>query len=140
VRSIAFQSTAFFLSGSRLFLGSPLFFADKFGDLSLQESELQEVTGSDIGHLPPALVRVGLVIEAQLRHGPIELGKMDTDLLGDTTDHNSVVSAALVDPIYQSPLQYDSEGGREVYMVGQGEELLEKTTKEIAPEGEEEIL
>jgi hypothetical protein len=35
VRSMAFQSTTKFLSSSRWFLGSLLFIADKFGDLSL---------------------------------------------------------------------------------------------------------
>jgi hypothetical protein len=55
------------------------------------------------------------------------LGKTDMNPLGDTTDHHPIVSTTLTDPIYQSSLESDSEGGREVYTVGQGEELLEKT-------------
>jgi hypothetical protein len=36
-------------------------------------------------------------------------------------------------------LESDSEYDREVYMVEQGDELLEKTTEEIIREAEEEI-
>jgi hypothetical protein len=35
--------------------------------------------------------------------------------------------------------EFDSEGSGEVYMVGNGEELLDKTVKEIQRETEEEI-
>jgi hypothetical protein len=41
------------------------------------------------------------------------------------------VLAAIIDPIYQSSLESDFEGDREVYMVGQGDEPLEKTVEEI---------
>jgi hypothetical protein len=68
MRTMAFQSTTKFLPGSRWFLDSLEFLTGKFGDLSLHEPEMSEVTGSGTGHLPPALVRVGLVNEAQLRH------------------------------------------------------------------------
>jgi hypothetical protein len=44
VRSMVFQSTTKFLLGSRWVLGSLLFVADKFGDLSLQELESLEVS------------------------------------------------------------------------------------------------
>jgi hypothetical protein len=37
------------------------------------------------------------------------------------------------------PLESNSEGGREVFMVGQGEKLPEKTAEEIQQEAEEEI-
>ncbi len=57
----------------------------------------------------------------------------------DKADHTLVVTAATTDPIYQSSPESDSEGGREVYMVGDREELPEKTTKEIQREAEEEI-
>jgi hypothetical protein len=39
--------------------------------------------------------------------------------------------AATTDPIYQSSPESDSKGGGEVYMVGNGEELLEKTVEEV---------
>jgi hypothetical protein len=64
---------------------------------------------------------------------------MDVDPAGDKADHILAVSAATIDQIYQSSLESDSEGGREVYIVGNGEELPEKTTEEIQREAEEEI-
>jgi hypothetical protein len=64
---------------------------------------------------------------------------MDMDPAGDKADHILAVSAATIDQIYQSSLESDSEGGREVYIVGNGEELPEKTTEEIQREAEEEI-
>jgi hypothetical protein len=67
VRLMAFQSTNKFLPSSRCVLVSLLFIDDKFGDLSLWESESPDVTGSATGYLPPAPVRVGHVNEAQLR-------------------------------------------------------------------------
>jgi hypothetical protein len=65
---MAFQSTTKFLPGSRWVLGYLLFIADKCGDLNLHEPESCEVTGLGTGHLQLALVQVGLVNEAQLRH------------------------------------------------------------------------
>jgi hypothetical protein len=47
---------------------------------------------------------------------------------------------ATTDPIYELSLKSDSEGGREVFMVGQGEQPVAKTTEEIAREAEEEIV
>jgi hypothetical protein len=64
---------------------------------------------------------------------------MDTDSSRDTVSHNPTVSTALTYPIYQSPPESDSKGRTEVYMVGQGDELHEKTDVEIAHEIEEEI-
>jgi hypothetical protein len=49
-----------FLPGSRWFLGSLEFLTDEFRNLSQQEPELSEVTGSGTGCLPPAPVQVGL--------------------------------------------------------------------------------
>jgi hypothetical protein len=60
-------------------------------------------------------------------------------MLGGKADHNLAGSTTITDPIYQSPPESDSKGDTEVYMVGQGEELLEKTNEEIAREAEEEI-
>jgi hypothetical protein len=88
VRSMVFQSINNFLHGSRWVLGSLLFIADKFGDLSLQESESPEVIGSGTGRLPPASVRVGLINEAQLGQGSTVLGESDSDPSGDKVDHN----------------------------------------------------
>jgi hypothetical protein len=56
---------------------------------------------------------------------------MDSDLAGDKADHTLVVTAATTDPIYESSSKSDSEGGREVYMVGHREELSKKTFEEI---------
>jgi hypothetical protein len=56
---------------------------------------------------------------------------MDLDPARDKVDDILAVSLATIDPIYQSSPESNSEGGREVYMVGNGEELLEKTTEEI---------
>jgi hypothetical protein len=64
---------------------------------------------------------------------------MDMDPAGDKADHILAVSVATIDQIYQSSLESDSEGGREVYIVGNGEELPGKTTEEIQREVEEEI-
>jgi hypothetical protein len=41
------------------------------------------------------------------------------------------ILAATKDPIHQSSPESDSEGGREIYMVGNGEEFPEKITEEI---------
>jgi hypothetical protein len=68
-----------------------------------------------------------------------KLGKTDPDLSGDKADHTLAVSAAITDLIYQSSPESESEGEREVYMVGQGEEPPEKTIEEIQREVEEEI-
>jgi hypothetical protein len=56
MRSMAFQFRNKFIPGSRWVLGSLLFVANKFGDLSLQEPESREVIGSGIDRLPPAPV------------------------------------------------------------------------------------
>jgi hypothetical protein len=88
MRTIAFQSTTKFLPSSMWFLGSLEFLTDQFGNLSFQEPELSEVIGSGTGYLPPALVCVGLVIDAQLRLGP--LGEMDTNPVEDKADYTLV--------------------------------------------------
>jgi hypothetical protein len=71
--------------------------------------------------------------------GLSELGKMDSDPTGHKAGHTLAVLTATINPIYQSSLEYDSEGGGEVYMVGNGEELSEKMVKEIQWEADEEI-
>jgi hypothetical protein len=67
------------------------------------------------------------------------LGRADLDSALDKADHTLVVLIATIDPIYQWSLEFDSEGGREVYMVGNREELPEKTVEEIQREADEEI-
>jgi hypothetical protein len=88
---------------------------------------------------PPALVRVGLVNKAQLKHRSNALGKTDTDPSRDKAGHNQIGFLAITDLIYHSLSESDFEGGREVYMVGQGEQPTEKTTEEIAHEADEEM-
>jgi hypothetical protein len=83
------------------------------------------------GRFPPAPVRVSLINEAQLRHGSVKLGKMDMDPSRDNADHTLVVPTTITNPIYQSPLESDYEGNREVFMVGEGEQLPKKTAEEI---------
>jgi hypothetical protein len=136
---MTFQSITKFLPDLRWVLGSLLFIADMFGDLNLQELESCVITGSGTRCLPPTVVWVGLINEAQLEHGPVKLGKMDTDPSGDKVDHTLVVLAAITDPIYQLPLESDSEDNWEVFMVGEGEQPPRKTAEEIAQEIEEEI-
>jgi hypothetical protein len=59
---------------------------------------------------------------------------MDTDPTEDKADHPLAVLTAAIDGIYPPSLESDSKYGREVCMVEQGGELLEKTTEEIQRE------
>jgi hypothetical protein len=120
-------------------MGSLLFIAYKFGDLNIQEPDLWEVDRSGTSCLPPASVWVGLIKEAQLRHRLDLLGKTDPDPSGDNADHTPAVHAAITDPIHLSSPESDSEGDREVYKVGRGDQPPEKTAKEIQWQAEEEI-
>jgi hypothetical protein len=112
-------------------MGSLEFLIDKFGNLSLQEPELNKVTGSGTCHLSPAPVRVGLVNNAQLRHGLGSLGETDTDPDEDKDDHTLADQTTTIDLIFSPSSKSDSEYGREVYMVEQDGELPEKTIEEI---------
>jgi hypothetical protein len=47
---------------------------------------------------------------------------MDLDPAGDKADHILAVSVATTYPIYQSSPESDSECGRDVYMVENGED------------------
>jgi hypothetical protein len=118
VRAMPFQSTTKFLPRSRWFLGFLLFIANKFGDLNLQEPKSCEVIRSGTNRLPPALVRDGLINEAQLKHEPIKLGKPDPYPSGDKVVHTPTVTVATIGPIYQSSPESNSEGNREVYTAG----------------------
>jgi hypothetical protein len=99
VRSMTFQSTSKFLPNSRWVLGSLLFVADKFGDLSLQEPESSEVTGSGTGRLSPTPIRVSLVNEAQLGHGSNELGEAESNPLADKANHHGISCPPIIDLI-----------------------------------------
>jgi hypothetical protein len=63
---------------------------------------------------------------------------MDLDPARDKASHTLATSMAKTDPIYQPSSKSDSENG-EVYMVGQGDPPLAKTTEEIQQEAEEEM-
>jgi hypothetical protein len=99
--------------------------------LTLQEPESHGIVRSGTGRLPPAPVWVNFINKAQLRHGLSELGKTGSDPVGDKTDHTLAILAATIDPIYQSPLESNSEGCGEVYMMGNREELPDKMVEEI---------
>jgi hypothetical protein len=112
-------------------LGSLQFITDKFGDLTLQEPEWCEIVESGTDRLPPTPVRVSLINEAKLRHRLNKLGKTCSDPAWDKADHTLAIPAATIDPIYQTSPESNSEGGEQVYMVGNEEELLDRTTEEI---------
>jgi hypothetical protein len=56
---------------------------------------------------------------------------MDTDSVEDRADHTLAAQATVTGPFYSSSSGSDSKYGREVYMVEQGCELPDKTTKEL---------
>jgi hypothetical protein len=58
---------------------------------------------------------------------------------GDKANHTLAIPEVTTDPIYQSPLESDSEGNREVYMAGNREELSDKMVKEIYRETNKEL-
>jgi hypothetical protein len=66
-------------------------------------------------------------------------GKQKWIPLGIKVDHALAVLAIVTDPIYPPSLDTNSEYDGKVYMVGQGDQLPEKTTEEIQWEVEEEI-
>jgi hypothetical protein len=140
MRAMVNQSATKFLPGSEWFLGSLQFITDKFGDLTLQEPESCRIIRSGTDHLPPASVRVGLINEVQLRHELSELGKMGSDPEGDKVNHIMAAPAAPTDLICLSPPEFNSEGGGEVYMVGNREELPDKTVEEIQQETDIELV
>jgi hypothetical protein len=48
---------------------------------------------------------------------------MDLDPARDKADHTRVVPTVVIDPFYLLSSEFDSEDNREVYMVGQGDQL-----------------
>jgi hypothetical protein len=126
-----YQSTTKFLLSPRCFLGSLQFITDRFGDLILQETESSKIIRSGTGRLPPARVRVDLKNEVQIRLRHSKLEKTDLDPVEDKASHTQAIPVSTIDPIYQSSPESDSKGGREIYMVGNDEELLEKAIEEI---------
>jgi hypothetical protein len=139
VRAMTYQSTTKFLNGSRWFLESLQFITNKFRDLTLQEPESRGIIRSCTDRLPPAPVQVSLINEPQLGHRLSELGKTGVDPTWDKADHILAVPVAATDPIYQSSPESDSEGGGEVYMVGNVEELPDKLVEEIQWETDKEL-
>jgi hypothetical protein len=95
---MTFQSTTKFPLSFGLFLGSLEFLTHKFGNLSLQEPELSEVTRSGTVRLPPAPDRVDLINEAQLRLNSLE--EMDMNPVEDKANHTLAARAAATDLIY----------------------------------------
>jgi hypothetical protein len=67
------------------------------------------------------------------------LGEIETNSVGDKAKHALAILAAAIDPIYPPSSDSNSEYDDEVYMVGQGDQLPEKTAEEIQREAEEEI-
>jgi hypothetical protein len=68
------------------------------------------------------------------------LGETDSYPARDKANHTLAISAATIDPIYQSSSEPDSENDSEVCMVSQGETPPTKTTEEIQREAEEEMV
>jgi hypothetical protein len=64
---------------------------------------------------------------------------MDLDPAETKANHTLAIPTATTDPIYQSPLESDSEGSGEVYMAGNWDKPPEKIVEEIQWEAEEEI-
>jgi hypothetical protein len=64
---------------------------------------------------------------------------MDTEPVEDRADHTLAAQVATTDLIYSASSGSDTKYRIEVYMVEQGGELPEKTTKELQQEAEEEI-
>jgi hypothetical protein len=120
-------------------MGSLLFMTDKFRDLKLQELELQEDMRSGTDCLPPGLVRVDLVSEAQHGHTLGLLGERDPNPSKDKADHTTADHEATTDLIHRLSPKSNSEGDRGVYMVAQGDQPPDKTIKEIQREAKEEI-
>jgi hypothetical protein len=85
-----------------------------------------KVVRSGTGYVPPALVQISLINEAQLRLGPS--GEIDMDPVEDQANHTLAGRAATTDLIYSPSSGSDSEYGREVYMAAQDGELPKKTT------------
>jgi hypothetical protein len=92
---------------------------------------LSKVTGLGTGDLPSAPVCWGrrIINEAQLGHRLGSLGEMDMDPTEDKVDHTLAAQAATTDLICLPSSESNFQYGREVYMVEQGHEPLEKTIK-----------
>jgi hypothetical protein len=94
------------------------FIGDKMGNLSWQEPESWKIAWSGTNRVHPIPARDGLACEAQLVHGSSISGQLDLDPSGDIIDHHEICCSAAIDPIYKPSPESDSNGGREVFMVG----------------------
>jgi hypothetical protein len=90
------------------------------------------MVGLGTNHLPPTLVRVGLVSEAQHGHESSRSGESELDPSGDNAGHCNICCLIDADPIYKSLSESDSDSGQEIFMVGQGEPSANQTKEEIA--------
>jgi hypothetical protein len=81
--------------------------------------------------IPTSTAQVGLASEARPRYGSDVSGELDSDLSGDSTGHLRDCYPNTADPIcnIMALLESDTEGDREVFMVGQGDALLNKQKK-----------
>jgi hypothetical protein len=138
VRSMTFRSTSKLFPFSRLVFISLLFIADKMGNLSLKVHEPMEDAGSDADRFLPTPFQVGLACRAQFKLGSSKMGELELDPSRDCIDHNGISCLKVVDPIYKPSSGSASDGGREVFMVGQGEPP-NQTVEVITKEAEEEI-
>jgi hypothetical protein len=77
------------------------------------------------------LIRIGLTCEARLGHRTSNTGESESDPSGHRVNHHEISCLEGVDPIYKQSTGSDSDGGQEVFMVGQGEPSIQ-TTDEIA--------
>jgi hypothetical protein len=55
----------------------------------------------------------------------------ETDPIGNRATHNEIACLVIAYLIYHLPPESNYDDGQEVYMVGQGEPPIDKTTKEI---------
>jgi hypothetical protein len=111
MRSMVFRSISKFLLGSRLVFRSLLFFANKMGNLSLQEPKPREVTGSDTDRFPPMPIRASLALESWLEHGSSHMREFESNPSRDRVEHHRINCPEVVDPFYKLSLGSNSHGG-----------------------------
>jgi hypothetical protein len=133
VKSMAFQALAMFSTGSRFVFGSLHFIVNQLGDLIMQEPEQQENSGSGINQSSTTLARVSLVSEAWLGHESDVLREFESDLFKEDVGHLGSCHPNMEDSIYNviALSESDSEGDREVFMMGKGGAPADQTKEEI---------
>jgi hypothetical protein len=53
------------------------------------------------------------------------------DPSGDYIDHHEIYCPEVADPIYKPSSEFDSDGGREIFIVGQGDPPTNQIEEEI---------